>query len=265
MLILHAYCSKIVPTPPYDDRIGDKWSTWRRLTKHYKMPHTVRRVVLRGIRYGSKLGFELEPPNASFPPHEWESPEEWNAAAVASIKAIENGIWNVQPTNIKRWNKFFVIDTMLHDESRTRATVFTLVSQETGPRPSGGMFPISHLTRPSTFPSPRVHPVPPSGQIPLWREIFHASSTSHANRKSNVDLHVHTHTCIPQWLHRHKPQIDQNANVLGAPHFFLPPAHRFLVTFPESPQRIYVVYSTPMLTRCCVDVAKATLVPFSFF
>ena len=69
MLILHAYCSKIVPTPPYNDRIGDKWPTWRRLTKKYNMPHTVRRVVLRGIRYGSKLGFELEPPNASHPPH----------------------------------------------------------------------------------------------------------------------------------------------------------------------------------------------------
>ena len=113
MLILDAYGFGFIPTPGYDDRIYNKWQKWRRVTKKYKMPRAVREVVLRGIKFGSKLGFELEPPNEKLPRHKWTDPIAWNAAAEASIKAIKNGIWNVNPSDVRRINQYFVIDTAL--------------------------------------------------------------------------------------------------------------------------------------------------------
>ncbi len=124
MLTLKAYGHGFIQTPSYPDRINQKRDEWNRLTKQCGMPKVARDVVLDNIEYGAKLGFELEPPNAHVPDKPWKDPVAWNAAAVATIKAIEHGIINTRPSSVKRTNKYFVVDS---SQSYTPyAPIFTL-------------------------------------------------------------------------------------------------------------------------------------------
>ena len=136
-----------------------------------------------------------------------------------------------------------------------------LVSQETGSGPPRGLSPHPALHIVLLVPvTPLVNTMSPFDQIPLWREIFHASSMSHTNQNGNADLHVYCHTCIPQWLHRHEPQIYQNANVLDASRPFCLQHTDFWSLFQKVPNGYMWCTAPPLFTRCCVDVAKATLV-----
>lgn len=127
MLTLRAYGLGIIQTPPYPDRINQKRDLWIRLTKECKMPEVARDVVLDNIENGAKLGFELEPPNVHVPDKPWTDPTAWNAAATATIKAIEHGIINTQPLSVKRTNKYFVVDSA---QSYLPVTTFTFVFEE---------------------------------------------------------------------------------------------------------------------------------------
>ena len=141
MLVLEAYSSGRVPTPPYPDRIFQKMNTWEDLTEQYNMPVVQRQVLLDGIRDGSKLGFELEPTSIDLSAHTWKDPLAFIAACKGTIKAIEHGVYNTNPTDVRRINKYFIIDKK---------------------------------------------PDPDAPDIPLYREIFHASS----NDPEANDLHV---------------------------------------------------------------------------
>jgi hypothetical protein len=163
LLILEAYSSGRIPTPPYPDRIFQKIKTWDALTKQYKMPEIQRRVVLDGIRHGSKLGFELEPGSVDLSEHTWKDPLAFIAACKGTIKAIEYGVLNVSPADVRRLNKYFIIDKK---------------------------------------------PDPDAPNIPLYREIFHASSDD----PPTDDLHAtiphfsHCIACINQSYHRRRPK-----------------------------------------------------------
>ncbi len=111
MLTLKAYGHGFIQTPSYPDRINQKRDAWIRLTKQCGMPKVARDVVLDNIEHGAKLGFELEPPNVHVPDKPWKDPVAWNAAAVATIKAIEHGIINTRPSSVRRTNKYFVVDS----------------------------------------------------------------------------------------------------------------------------------------------------------
>jgi hypothetical protein len=109
LLLLAAYCKGFIPVPPYPDRIGKKYSVWETMTRNCNMPSLERSVVLDGIKFGSKIGFELEPHDVDLSGHTWSDPNAFIAAAEATIKAIEFGTLNVNPSDIRRINKYFVI------------------------------------------------------------------------------------------------------------------------------------------------------------
>ena len=107
---IQAFCSGELPTPEYPDRLNKKYAVWEELTVRCKLPPTARKVILNEIKNGAWIGFEVAPPSVAVEDKKWKDMKAWNACAKATIQAIEHGIINTHPPDVKRVNKYFTVD-----------------------------------------------------------------------------------------------------------------------------------------------------------
>jgi hypothetical protein len=117
-LHIDCYCSGVIKTPEYPDLIGQHLEVWEKLTLKHNMPPVQRAVLLDGIEFGSKLGFEVEPGSVDLGFDTWEDTGAFISAAGAILKAIQAGILNTRPDVVTRINQFFVIDKKPDPDAR---------------------------------------------------------------------------------------------------------------------------------------------------